>query len=322
MEIISNNTKFLLALSQLKGIGPATLKNIAVNTNNANLTIDFLFNHDKKIKKALENSNAWDESLEFVEEQIDYAKEYNVKIISILDECYPALLQKSKHDPSLLFIKGALHTYPENTVGIIGTREPTPHGKIITERVAQFFIENNWSIVSGLAIGCDSIAHQAAVNNKSHTVAVLAHGLETIAPKQNKKLAEDILENGGMLVSQFPFKSDIRPINFVVRDKVQAGLSQGIIMIQSDINGGSLHASRAILSDNRWLSVPNPTQLDRDNKESKIGANLTIIDGETIEVEKLLECKPSDLKNIHKLYSKDDYSKLLLINRNEQFSLI
>ena len=92
-------------------------------------------------------------------------------------------------------------------------------------------------------------------------------------------------------MSQFPFKTKIRPTNFVVRNKVQAGLSQGIIMVQSDVKCGSLHASRAILTNNRWLAIPNPTSLDRRNQERKIGANLVIIDGESSDIELLLKCK-------------------------------
>lgn len=324
MKIISKETSFLLALSQLKGIGRVAIKNIVENTNPSCLNIDYLAKQDKKIQKALnEDAKVWDECLAFSEKQIEYAKAHQSNIISILDDNYPTLLKSSKHDPAILFIKGNTRfNQAHNSVGIIGTREPTPHGKIITERISQFFIKNNWSIISGLAIGCDSIAHQTAVKHKAHTIAVLAHGLEMIAPKQNEKLAEDILNEGGALISQFPFKSEIRPTNFVMRDKIQAGLSKGIVMVQSDIKGGSLHASRAILMDNRWLAVPNPTKLDRDNQEAKIGANLVIIDGKNSDIESLLECNPDSISNIIKLYSKEDYSKLIISNDIEQFLLI
>lgn len=323
METISKETKFLLALSKLKGIGPVALKNIAETINVTNLTITDLANTDKKIQKALDSNNEeWNKCLFFAQQQIDYAKEHQTRIISVVDKDYPLLLKMSKNDPVILFVKGKLHNNPENSVGIIGTREPTSHGKIITERITKFFIENNWSIVSGLAIGCDSIAHRIAVQQNAHTVAVLAHGLETIAPKQNEKLAEEILDAGGALISQFPFKSEIRPASFVVRDKVQAGLSKGVVMIQSDIKGGSLHASRAALTYKRWLAVPNPTQQDRNNNEPKIAANIIMIDGQDREVESLLECQYDDLRHIIKLYSKDDYLKLLTIDHNEQFSLI
>lgn len=118
-------------------------------------------------------------------------------------------------------------------------------------------------------------------------------------------------------MSQFPFKTKIRPTNFVVKNKVQAGL------VQSDVKCGSLHASRAILTNNRWLAIPNPTSLDRRNQERKISANLVIIDGESSDIELLLKYKKSDLNNIIKLYSKDDYPKMLAKNtRTEQFSLV
>lgn len=324
MKIISKETKFLLALSHLKGIGPAAIKSIADIDDINNLNIDYIVTHHKKIQSLLsDDTKNWEKCLAFVDKQVDYADKYQARIISILDDDYPPLLKTSMEDPSILFVRGNLFSNPNSSVGVIGTREPTNHGKIITERICNFFIENNWSIVSGLAIGCDTIAHQTAVKHKSHTLAVLAHGLEIIAPKQNERLAQDILSLGGALVSQFPFGTEIRPTNFVVRDKVQAGLSQGIIMVQSDVKGGSLHASRAILTNNRWLAIPNPTSLDRQNQERKIGANLVIIDGESSDIELLLKCKKSDLNNIIKLYGKDDYSKMLAKNtRTEQFSLV
>jgi DNA processing protein len=91
---------------------------------------------------------------------------------------------------------------------------------------------------------------------------VLAHGLQTVAPRQHQSLADDILAGGGALLSEFPFGRPPLPPQFVKRDRTQAGLAQGVVMIQSDVRGGSLHAARAALVYQRWLAVPYPTGKD------------------------------------------------------------
>jgi DNA processing protein len=105
--------------------------------------------------------------------------------------------------------------------------------------LTRYWAEKGWSIVSGLALGCDAIAHRTAVEVRAHTVAVLAHGLHTIAPAQHRKLPEDILEAGGALESEFPFGKAPLPAQFAKRDRTQAGLAQAVLPIQSDLTGGS-----------------------------------------------------------------------------------
>lgn len=207
--------------------------------------------------------------------------------------------------------RGALSQTPEQSVAIIGTREPTAHGKRIAARIAEFFVEHQWSVVSGLALGCDAVAHQATLDAGGHTVAVLAHGHQTIAPARHKKLANDILDAGGALVSEYPFGREIQKQQYVKRDRTQAGMAQGVVMIQSDVVGGSLHASRAALDYKRWLAVPYPTDKDREHQEPKIQANLLIADGADSERAELLHCSTESLSRVLILSSRDDYLAML-----------
>ncbi|WP_235038312.1 DNA-processing protein DprA [Pseudomonas brassicacearum] len=233
-------------------------------------------------------------------------------IISALDEDYPALLSATKDDPFILFVKGTLSQTPEKSVAIIGTRQPTKHGEMITRRITDFFCGQSWSVVSGLALGCDGIAHRAAIESGGHTVAVLAHGLQTVAPSQHRKLAEEILNSGGALVSEYRFGQGALPTQFVKRDRTQAGLSQGVVMIQSDLKGGSLHASRAALDYDRWLAVPYPTAADEQANEPKIQANLMIANHSAdIDRANLLKCHISRLSKVIVLRAKDDYPQLV-----------
>lgn len=170
---------------------------------------------------------AWREAKDWADNQIATAEGCGARIVSAVDDEYPALLAATRDDPFLLFVRGRFCGRQQKSVAIIGTREPTPHGRLIAQRITGFFVERHWSIVSGLAPGCDALAHQTAIEAGAHTVAVLAHGLHMIAPARHKGLAQDILDAGGALVSEYPFGANALGARFVKRDRTQAGMSLG-----------------------------------------------------------------------------------------------
>lgn len=311
MSEISTATGKLLALSMLKGIGPATLRKMAGMANFETASPEQLSYQFPSNSTILRDTAAWTQALEEAEKQAEEAERYSARILSPLDADYPQLLAATKDDPFLLFVRGTLAPNPAKSAAVIGTREPTAHGTVIAQRIAHYLVEQGWSVVSGLAKGCDALAHQATLDKGGHTVAVLAHGLHTVAPKTNLRLAEDILNKGGALVSEYRFGVEPRPEFFVKRDWIQAGLAQGVVMIQSDLKGGSLHASRAALDYGRWLAVPYPTDQDRQNREPKVQANLTLAEGAESELAELLRCAPSALERIIILRSRDDYGQMV-----------
>ncbi|KLC11506.1 DNA transporter [Xanthomonas perforans] len=315
MSEISPTTGKLLALSMLKGIGPATLRKMASMANFESATAESMSYQFPANSTILRDSLAWKHALDGAEKQVEQAERHGARILSPLDPDYPTLLAATKDDPFLLFVRGSLAPEAAKSVAVIGTREPTKHGALIAERIAQYLAEQGWSVVSGLAKGCDAIAHRAALDHDGHTVAVLAHGLHTVAPKTNARLAEDILNKGGALVSEYRFGIEPK------RDRTQAGLAQGVVMVQSDLKGGSLHASRAALDYGRWLAAPYPTDLDRINGEAKIQANLTFADGSKQDRMDLLRCPATALDQLIVLRSREDYSKMLLSNPTEKTAL-
>ena len=306
--MISDLTKKLLTINKLKNIGSATLEKIININGYQSKDIEEIAESEPKLRKALIDSDA----IKIAEEQahVDFYESKNIgyKILSIVDEEYPKILKQTSDKPFFLHIRGQMPKLP--SVAIIGTREPTQHGIIIAERISNYFCENGWSVVSGLALGCDTIAHKTAVKNKAHTTAVLAHGLHTISPKSNKKLSEEILSSGGTLLTEYDFKTEPKPYQYAQRDLIQAGLSQGVIMIQSDIKGGSLIASSAALKYGRTLAVPIPTGLDKKNKEHKIEANLVLTGIDNDAKADLLKSRPLECQNIFVINSKDDYEIL------------
>jgi DNA processing protein len=163
MIAMSAATGQVLALSMLSGIGPATLLKIASLPNFERTTPNQWAAHVPALERALNATGAWPKALEQAEEQVEWARRVDARILSPLDDAYPPLLTASKDDPFLLFVRGRLAPGPFKSVAIIGTREPTEHGEAIAQRIAQYSAERYWSIVSGLAVGCDAIAHSTAL---------------------------------------------------------------------------------------------------------------------------------------------------------------
>lgn len=314
MNLISSRTHVLLALSALQGVGPATLKRIAALPSFWERSIQEMCLDVPQLGRAVEGKSldaVWDNARRWADDQLAEARQHGARILSAVDDEYPQLLAQTKDDPFLLFVKGILASEPLKSVAVIGTREPTQHGVRIAQRISSFFSDQRWSVVSGLALGCDAVAHQAALDARGHTSAVLAHGLHMIAPSQHKQLARDILDAGGALVSEFPFGRSAAGPQFVRRDKTQAGMAQGVVMVQSDLKGGSLHASRAALDYQRWLAIPYPTDKDRENGEPRVQANLVIADGTDSQRAALLRCPLTSLDLIRVVRGSADYLKLV-----------
>jgi DNA processing protein len=307
--MITDNNKKLLILRKLDQVGPATLRKITADPHFESSSIEELASRHEKVAKALAKAGALEEAMSAAEKAIASLDTQGATLLSELDGQYPTLLRKAPERPFFLAYLGNL-PQTQKVVTVIGTRQPTSHGSVIAERVTTFFSERGWSIVSGLALGCDAIAHKVALDCGAHTVAVLAHGLHTIAPKSHESLAQRILANGGSLVTEFVFGEDPVPRNFATRDKAQAGMSKGVVMIQSDLIGGSLHASRASLGYGRILAVPAITERDLANKEPKAEANRVIVDGSEPQKLDLLKCDASKLKNLFAIRSKADYEAL------------
>lgn len=314
MAETSTITKKLLPFAMLKGIGPSTLRRIAKGEDFINETVNDVACRIKPVANVLKNPSVWETALEAADRQIEMATRYAGRILCVLDPDYPALLKEITDDPGVLYLRGEFAADDKKSVAIIGTREPTVHGKRIAENISRFFAEKVWSVVSGLAVGCDTVAHETALEANGHTVAVLAHGLHIISPSQNRRLAERILDSGGALVSEYPFGQGAYPHQFVKRDKYQAGLAKGVVMVQSDLEGGSLHASRAAVEYGRWLAVPYPTKQDLARSEPKVQANLLLAVGRPEERASLLRCQERDLARLVVLRSKEDYP--LLLNRD------
>ncbi len=179
-----------------------------------------------------------------------------VKILSTFEIDFPNQLKTILDNPILLSFKGDYKQLNNLTgIAIIGTREPTIDGIKSGEYFGEILGKQGFNIVSGLAIGCDSAAHRGCLKGKGFTTAIVAHGLHTIYPKENKGLAEDIISSGGVLLSEYLLGTGALANYFVERDRLQAGLSKATIVIQSGIKGGTMHAVDATIKSRKLLAA-------------------------------------------------------------------
>jgi DNA processing protein len=186
-------------------------------------------------------------------------EKHQINMVSYYDETYPSKFCNESDAPILLYYKGNKKLFNHNlNVGIIGTREAYEQALQMGKKVSRTFAENGFNIVSGLAKGCDAAAHLGATEANGLTTAFLAHGLQMIYPKENSTLAQKILDNNGLLVSEYPTGSSPIGNFFVERDRLQAYLSDLLIVIQTDIKGGTMHAVGTIVKSKKTLAAIYP----------------------------------------------------------------
>lgn len=173
------------------------------------------------------------------EEEILFIKKYKITPLFITDKEYPQRLLNCYDSPAMLYYKGNANLNQSKIVAIVGTRNNNEYGKNTCEKLVEELTSEDILIVSGLAFGIDSIAHKASLKNNLKTIGVLAHGLDIIYPSQNSSLAKQMTANGGLLTE---FKSNTKPDrqNFPSRNRIVAGISDAIIVIETGIKGGSL----------------------------------------------------------------------------------
>lgn len=174
------------------------------------------------------------------------------------DSLSPPTLRSIPHAPQNLYYKGNLASPPR--IAIVGTRRASPEGKKLAHRVAYELASQNWCIVSGLAFGIDASAHQGACAAHGITWAVLAHGLDTINPRNHTALAEEILTTHGCLLSEYPAKTPPLPHQFLARNRIISGVSNALIVIEAPRASGSLATARAAAQQGIPVFVfPGPT---------------------------------------------------------------
>lgn len=203
-----------------------------------------------------------DQALAEAADQLEAADRAGIRILTIFDDDFPTAVRDIPDPPILLFVKGSVKAVQGlPAVAVIGTREPTPYGEGAAHRLGKRFVERGFVVVSGLAKGCDAFAHQGCVDAGGVGVAVMAHGLDTVYPAENRSLAEKLVACGGCLVSEYPPGTKAHRGHFVERDRLQSGLARGVVVVETDIEGGTMHTVGFAKEQHRCLAcVAHPPQ--------------------------------------------------------------
>ena len=197
------------------------------------------------------------------------------------------MLKEIYAPPPILYYQGNFDTNNEILFSVVGTRKISPYGRQVTEQIVYNLAANGLNIVSGLALGIDACAHQAALNANGKTIAVLGCGLNQIYPVSNQQLAKKIIAAGGTIISEFPLGTPPYKSNFPQRNRIISGLSFGTLVTQANLNSGALITAQFALEQNREVfAVPgdiNRLGSQGPNQLIKNGAKMVSAAGDILE---------------------------------------
>lgn len=213
--------------------------------------------------------------------ELNLHKENDISLIPFGSLNYPLFLAITPNPPAILYIKGNVNILTDLPgVAIVGSRDVSPAGEEITRRITSQIVNAGYVVVSGLAIGTDANTHKATLQAKGKTIAVLAHGLEEAKPKQNSRLAQEILDKGGAWISEYPMGRPALKQSFVQRNRIQVGLSAASVLIEAALNSGTMTQADFAIKAKRpvFAVVPhiidNPLNLNCEGTLSLVKNNM------------------------------------------------
>jgi len=213
------------------------------------------------------------------EDELKRVAEAGGTVLTPEDAGYPERLREIYDPPAVLWIRGSVELLSRPGIAVVGTRQPSPYGAGMAELLSRELAQRRLVILSGMARGVDTAAHKGALEAGGKTVAVWGTGIDVIYPKENKKLAEQIVATGGTIVSEYPMGTFPAPQNFPIRNRILSGMSVGVLVIEAAEYSGTRITARCAMEQNRDVyAVPgNVTNKNAwgPNTLIKQGAKLT-----------------------------------------------
>jgi len=250
---MSPDLKYWYWLRGVRTVGPARIKSLVEHFGSPEGVYlagqkDYLHapGVGKGLAKALaESKDALPRMEEFLDKELAIADRLRAAILTLVDPRYPSLLKKvAAVAPPILYVRGTLDPLSEHTIAVVGTRRPSKEGSRWAKELAQSAVGDSWQVISGLAAGIDAVAHQAALDAGGYTVAVLGCGVDRVYPSGNKHLFDAILNNGGAIVSEYPFGSPPKGDSLRRRNRIIVGLSRAMVVAECPDESGTLIAAK------------------------------------------------------------------------------
>ncbi|MDA2922841.1 DNA-processing protein DprA [Patescibacteria group bacterium AH-259-L07] len=177
--------------------------------------------------------------------------------ITIDDKHYPTLLKQINNPPEQLYVLGELQQKEQYPLAVVGTRKVSPYGRHVTEYFVKYLVQCGLTIISGLALGIDGLSHKTTLDTQGRTIAVLGSGLDTIFPAVHKKLAHDIVEAGGAVITEYPPEVPARRAYFPQRNRIISGMSLGVLVVEAPQKSGALiTAAHALKQGRNVFAIP------------------------------------------------------------------
>ncbi len=260
----NKNKKILTFLSSIKGIGRVSILKMENFAKSNNLSLadlidkpDILMNLMMKIE-IIEEIKLFKKKFTF-DSYYQYLQDKDIKVVSYQDFQYPSLLKEIPNFPLILFIKGKVNFISQNPLAIVGTRKMTHYGQIALKKIMIDLQENNLFFISGFMYGIDTLVAELALKLHKNTIGVLGFGFDYLYPMENKKLFDQILETGNGFISEYPPFQVPLPANFVLRNRLIAGMSLATVIIEAAKKSGSLiTANFAVEYGREVMAVSGP----------------------------------------------------------------
>lgn len=299
--------KNLLALSMIKGIGPAFIKR---NLNRIASDSDCLSLINENKPEQSENIPTY---LAEAEKIVNDCEKNEIEIVSILSSDYPSNLKEISDPPCLLFVKGNKNLL-NKCIAIIGTRHSSELGNKIAEKLGEYF-SKDYAICNGLVEGIDE--HSIYVNGQilSNVVGIISGGLcyEETCSNKHKKVIEDVLNAGGLIITEYYPHVKEDQFSGSKASRIQAGLAHGLILVQSSIDGGSKYTIASFAKLGRAMGIIHYPASSEYSNES-FGANRLIVEQKLEGIAKMINLKSIskvNVKSISVLQGKDDYESFI-----------
>ena len=289
-----------IALNMIDGVGPVRVRALLERFGEPQAILSAsrgeLMRVDGVGEEVARCITSWRESID-LDAELARIEKSGVRVVMRDDAEYPKNLREIYDPPLVLYVKGALRENERMAIAIVGSRRTTLYGQEMSRKLAYQLARLGVTVVSGLARGIDTAAHKGALQAKGRTVAVIGCGIDVVYPPENKKLADEIVEKGGAVVTEFPFGVKPDRQNFPMRNRIISGWSLGVVVVEANLKSGALiTAAQAAEQGRQVFAVPGRADsiLSRGaNKLIKDGAKLTEdVEDVLTEFEYLLPRKP------------------------------
>lgn len=270
------NRKFWVGLSLIPDIGPMRLRRL-LNYFHSPQRIWYaeeeellqIYGFGQKLVNQILKSREELDLSSFLE----YCEKSGIKILTLADEDYPKNLREIYNPPPVLYYRGSIQPEDINALAIVGSRKMSAYGARVARKITKELVEKSFTIVSGLALGVDKIAHETALKAGGRTIGVLGSGIDVIYPREHRKLAQEI-SNSGALISTFPPKTAPERGNFPARNRIISGLTYGTIIIEAKNRSGALITAEHALEQNREVfAIPGNIFSSLSNGTNKLIQN-------------------------------------------------